>query len=249
MTKIQKIIETGNVIKVGKSLLGIRVDNDVNNFSSKKQVGQLSLLSMNLETDYFVEINLKTDWVFLFSEIIDVYNKIDTINFYSHQWKYEDSIIRLTYKQNENTLLMIKKEDEEPLNFVLEITNYFELISKIIQAIQNIRNFKFSLLNMEDSTKNLSIARIDDKRGTIITTFNGVVFGKPHLTESDKYQIRSSAIHRILFGRWLSVHAERINISFDGIITTVDEEYVLDTCEKNKSTFTALVLLSSLCFK
>ena len=74
---------------------------------------------------------------------------------------------------------------------------------------------------------------------TIITTFNGIEFGKPYLSESDKYQIKYPAKHRLLYGRWLSVYAERVNISVDGVITTVDEEYVLDKSPKNKSTFVA----------
>lgn len=131
----------------------------------------------------------------------------------------------------------------------LEPTSYFELVSKIISLVQNISNFKFTLLNLENPKENLSIAKIDSKQGTIITTYDGIRFGKPHLSESDKYQIKYSAINRLLFGRWLSVHTERINISSSGILTTVDAEYILDQSEKNKSTLAALALLASLNFK
>ena len=146
--------------------------------------------------------------------------------------------------------MMIKHNNSEnTLNIILEPTSYFELICKIIELVQNISNFRFSLLNLENPQENLSLAKIDEKAGTIITTYNGVQFGKPHLSESDKYQIKYSAINRILFGRWLSVHTERVNISSSGIITTVDAEYILDESEKNKSPLVALALLASLSFK
>lgn len=114
--------------------------------------------------------------------------------------------------------------------------------------MQKIKNFRFQVVNKEDEKKKLSLAKIDDKFGTIITTFNGIKFGKPHLSESDKHQIKYSALYRLFYGRWLSVHAERINISSEGIITTVDEEYILDTTKKNKSELIALALISSLSF-
>ncbi|WP_418181396.1 hypothetical protein ACNSOL_11895 (plasmid) [Aliarcobacter lanthieri] len=244
----KKVIGTKNVLKVGKNIMGIKVDNSQQ--IGKKFLGHISLFVTSTEKEYFAEINLGAEWIFIFSEIIDLYNKIGTIDFYSHQWKFNDYVIRITHKRNENTLFLIKKvNNEESLNFIFEPTNYFEFVNKIIEATQKIKNFKFSLINIENPNRNLSIARIDEKAGTIITTYNGIVFGKPHLSESDKYQIRYSAIHRLLYGRWLTIHTERINISVEGIITTVDEEYILDQSEKNKSTFVALLLLSSLCFK
>lgn len=248
-SKKNKVFDSKYIIKAGKNFLGFNIEEAKGNSPSKHR-GNVILKASDIDNRMFAEINLGKDWIFFLSDLIELYNGVSEIPFFSHQWSFSDHIIRVTHFKNENTLMMIKhKNSENTLNIILEPTSFFELVTKIIELVQNISNFRFSLLNPDNPKENLSLAKIDEKFGTIITTFNGVQFGKPHLSESDKYQIKYSAINRLLFERWLSVHAERVNISSSGVITTVDSEYVLDQNEKNKSTLVALALLSSLSFK
>lgn len=244
-----KVFNSKYIVKTGNNFIAFDVNNEVNKFNKKNHNG-IILRASDSENKMFIEVDLGKEWIFLFSEIIDLYNNLGVINFYSHQWAFGNYIIRITHFKGENVLLMIKnKNSENTLNVIFETTSYYELICKMIEVVQNIKDFRFSLINQENEKENLSIAKIDERRGTIITTYKGVDFGKPHLSESDKYQIKYSAIHRILFGRWLTVNTERVNISVFGVITTVDSEYVLDQSEQNKSSLVALVLLSSLSFK
>ncbi|MCT7563187.1 hypothetical protein ACOTWR_06300 [Aliarcobacter butzleri] len=246
---LEKVFNSKYIVKTGSNFIAFDVNNEINKFNKKSHNG-IILRASDFEDKAFVEIELGKEWIFLFSEIIDLYNKLGEINFYSHQWIFGNYILRITHFKDENVLFMFKhKNSENTLNVIFEPTSYFELICKMIEVIQNIKNFRFSLINQENEKENLSIAKIDDKQGTIITTYKGVEFGKPHLFESDKYQIKYSAIHRILFGRWLTVNTERVNISVLGVITTVDSEYILDKNEQNKSSLVALVLLASLSFK
>ena len=248
-SKLNKVFNSKYILKAGKNFLGFDIEEQKSHIKSKNS-GSIIFRVSDAENRAFAEIPLGKDWIFFFSEIIELYNKIPEIPYYSHQWSFDKYIIRITHFKNENILMMIKHNNSEnTLNIILELTSYFELICKIIELVQNISNFRFTLLNLENPQENLSLAKIDEKAGTIITTYNGVQFGKPHLSESDKYQIKYSAINRILFGRWLSVHTERVNISSSGIITTVDAEYILDESEKNKSPLVALALLASLSFK
>ncbi len=252
---IKHIKKSDYVVKNYSRLLGLKLNSDGFDFNSNK--GAINLCATSLNEDIYFDINLGTSWLFIFSEIIDLYNKIGEIDFYSHQWvldkkKYRNSLTHkfvLSYNSTLETVLTIVDENEKSLSIVFVRHELFELIIKIIEIVQKIKNFKFSLINLENDSRKLAIAKIDEKFGTVITTYNGIQFGKPYLSESDKYQIKYSSIHRILYGRWLSVHAERINISVAGVITTVDEEYVLDKNEKNKSSLAALILLSSLSFK
>ena len=65
--------------------------------------------------------------------------------------------------------MMIKHNNSEnTLNIILEPTSYFELICKIIELVQNISNFRFTLLNLENPQENLSLAKIDEKADEII---------------------------------------------------------------------------------
>lgn len=252
---IENVKKSDYVVKNYSRLIGLKINSDSFDFSSNK--GSINLSATSLNEDIYFDINLGTSWLFIFSELIDLYNKIGDIDFYSHQWileknKYRNSLTHkfvLTYNSNQETVLTIADEKEKTLSIVFSRHELYELIIKIIEIIQKIKNFKFSFINLENDLRKLAIAKIDNKFGTIITTYNGIQFGKPYLSESDKYQIKYSSIHRILYGRWLSVHAERINISVLGVITTVDEEYVLDKNEKNKSSLAAIVLLASLSFK
>lgn len=249
MNKKNKIFESKYIVKAGNHFLGFDIQ-ETDKYVNGKSIGNIILRAADVENRAYAEISMKDNWLFLFSEIISLYNNLEETKFYSHQWAMDNYILRLTHFENENTLIMIKHNNSEnTMNIILERTSYFELLNKIIEAVQNIKNFKFSFINIENPKENLSLAKIESKSGTIITTFNGVSFGKPHLSESDKYQIKYSAIHRILFGRWLTVHTERVNISFDGIITTVDTEYILDQNEKNKSSLAAIVLLACLSFE
>lgn len=248
MNPIEKLKNNASfIIKTGNNFMGFSCVESEKRLKNKN-AGNIKLYACDTYNKNYVEIDLGNEWVFFFSELIDLYNSIPRINYYSHQWNFGDYIIRVTHFKTENTLMMIKhRSNENTLNIILENTSFSEVIKKIIEVCQKIENFKFTIL-AEDEEENLCVAKIDNKKGTIITSFNGVNFGKPHLSESDKYQIKYSCIHRILYGRWLTVHTERVNISFNGIITTVDEEYELDKNEKNKSSFIALILLASLCF-
>lgn len=235
--------------KIGENIFTLRVEKN-NNILKRKKLEDIRFVVEHEDGYYSLDINLGSEWIFFFSELVNLYNSIGKIDLFSHQWKLDGFVFRLTHKAGQNTLLLIKREKEHSgLNIVIDETNYFSFIGKIIDVVQDTNNFRFSIYNSENSKRNLSFAKINEKNGTIITTFGGIVFNKPHLSESDKYQLKYSAVHRLLFGRWLTVHTERVNISSDGIITTVDEEYILDTNEKNKSTFVALVILASLSFK
>lgn len=252
---IDLIKKSDFVVKNYSRIIGLKINKDEFDFNSNK--GSINLSATSLNEDIIFDINLGTSWLFIFSEIIDLYNKIGEIDFYSHQWileknRYRNSLtykLVLTYNSNLETVLTIVDEKEKSLSIVFVRHELYEFIIKIIEIVQKIKKFKFSFINHNNELRKLAIAKIDEKSGTIITTYNGIQFGKPYLSESDKYQIKYSSIHRILYGRWLSVHAERINISVLGVITTVDEEYVLDKSEKNKSSLAALVLLASLSFK
>lgn len=234
--------------KIGKYFVGFEAGNE--DFNFEKDKGHIELTFLDDEEKDSIKVNLGSKWMFMFSEMFYLLNNSENIPFYSHQWKYGNNhIVRLSYAKGENLLLMVNElSSKKVFNVVLENSNLVEFLNNVIKTVQKIKNFRFQVINKEDEKKKLSLAKIDDKFGTIITTFNGIKFGKPHLSESDKHQIKYSALYRLFYGRWLSVHAERINISSEGIITTVDEEYILDTNKKNKSELIALALISSLSF-
>lgn len=243
--------ESTYILKIHNKLIGLKLKDEEFNFKTNK--GSINFIVMSLDNELLFDIDLGTSWIFIFSELIDLYNRLNEETFFSHQWKVgknsESYRIKLTHNSSMGTLLTFTNNDDESIAISIDRVAYFELLNKIIEIVQKIKNFRFSFINLEDEKRKLAVAKINDKQGTIITTYNGIEFGKPYLSESDKYQIKYSAIHRILFGRWLSVHAERINISPNSVITTVDEEYILDTTTKNKSSLAALILLASLCFK
>jgi hypothetical protein len=248
----ERVKECPYIIKINTKLVGIKVKEEDFDFYKK---GGMELIIADMSNNDFLHVNIGNSWLFIFSEIIELYNNID-IETYSHKWKFlknkygndYDFELMLVYNSDKRLLITIEYLGKK-LNLTLDESNMYELIMKMIDAVQDIKNFKFTVHNEIDYTRNLSVAKINKKSGTIINTFNGVDYQKPFLSESDKYQVKYSAIHRILYGVWLSVKAERINISVNGIITTIDEEYILDITEKNKSSMVALILLSSLCFK
>lgn len=252
---MSKMKNANYIVKSFNKLIGIKLNRQ--KFDQKTNSGGINLLVSSIGADEFFEIDLGTTWLFIFTEIAEVFNKMEEMEAYSYQWILDKSKYRnisnyklkLTYSMQLETVLTISDENDKSISIVFDRGSLFEFIGKIIDCIQNIDSFKFSFINMDNEDKKLAVAKIEEKSGTIITTYNGIEFGKPYLSESDKYQIKYSAIHRLLYGRWLSVHAERINISVNGVITTVDEEYVLDKNIKNRSTLAALVLLASLSFK
>lgn len=252
---IEEVKKSEYVIKAFNKLIGLKLNGEDYDFAKNR--GGINLLVSSLTEEVFFNINLGTAWLFIFSEIIDFYNKADELDFYSYQWELDKNRfrneetyrIRISFNSKEETVLTLSNLNEKNLSIVLDRDSMFEIISKIIEIVQKVKKFKFSFINLNNENRKLSIAKIESKCGTIITTYNGIEFGKPYLSESDKYQIKYSSINRLLYGRWLSVHAERINISVEGIITTVDEEYILDKSPKNKSTLAALVLLASLSFR
>lgn len=249
---IEKAKRANFVLKVGDIVVGIKNSNEDFDFRNNK--GSIDLRIASSTKNVYMEIKLGVKWLFIFSELVEIYNKFDIEEEYSKKWNIVSEgvpyQIKFSYTIGSGVLIWIKNgRNGEIIELVLFKVNCYELLNKIIAAVMNVKNFKFSIQNINDENRKLSVAKIDKKEGTIITTFNGIGFGKPYLSESDKFQIKYSAIHRIMYGRWLSVHAERINISVDGVITTVDDEYILDTNEKNKSSLIALVLLASLSFK
>lgn len=248
---IEKVKESNYIIKIGDVFMGIKNTNE--NYDFLKNKGSIDIRIADNENLYF-DIKLGSKWIFMFSQLIEIYNFEELIEEkYVKKWLFNcDGIkyaIRFVYKEPKKLLVWIKNNNTgQEIDIVFHKTKFFELISKIVNAARNVNNFKFSINNENDIKRKLNIRKIDKKSGTIINSFNGIDVGEPHLSESDKFQIKYSALNRILYGRWLSVHAERINISVHGIITTIDEEYVLDTNEQNKSCFVALALLSSLAF-
>lgn len=249
---IEKVKDSDFLLKIGSVLFGLK--NSDEDFDFKSGKGSITLKIASKNGEVFMNINLGNAWLFIFAEIVEIYNIFDSQTNYSKKWNIvsdaESYQIKFSYSYESGFLMWFKNnKNDEIIEVVLLKANCFELINKIIEAVMCVKNFKFSIENTRDEKRKLSIAKIDKKEGTIISTFNGINFGKPYLSESDKFQIKYSAIHRMLFGRWLSVHAERINISNDGVITTVDEEYILDTTQKNKSSLVAIILIASLSFK
>lgn len=250
---IEKVKESNYVIKIGDTFIGIK--NTDEDYDFLKNKGSIDIrIALPKENDLYFDIKLGSKWIFVFSQLIELFNKEENVEEpLVVKWTFENNgmkyAIRFVYKKRKRLLMWVKNNiSGEEIDIVFFNTKFYEFISKITSAAMNVKNFKFSINNENDIKKKLNIRKIDKKYGTIINTFNGINIGEPHLSESDKFQVKYSAINRIFYGRWLSVHAERINISVHGVITTIDEEYVLDTNEQNKSCFVALALLSSLSF-
>lgn len=260
---IEKLKNSQYIEKSDTKWLGISVSE--NKFNNKDTVGPIEIQiakenpSLN-EIDY-AKINLGKCWIFIFSELIELFNKRDSIDERVKFWtlgKLEKInkgyfIITLYCKKGERLSINIKQKSVSGADkvFVMYFNTpqFYSFVRKIVSSAAKIIDFNINIKNIIDPEKNLLIKRSNKHNSTLLCLRNGIILPDVFLSESDKKLLQYSCESRLFYDEWLSVHGEKINVSNQKLLTTIDGEFILEDKEELNGSFVALAILSSLVFK
>jgi hypothetical protein len=250
------------VEKSDTNWLGILVGEEKFDFRNKRGPIELLIAKENAsesEID-FARINLGQNWLFIFAELIEIYNKRDVLDNVIKFWTLGKQkeinngnyyIFTIYYnKGSEPTINIKEKNGKTEKTFVMyfKYSQLYSLVRKIVAASRKIVNFNFTLNNINSPEDKLIIKRSDKHKSTLFCIRNGIMLPDVFLCESDKRLLQYSCESRLFYNEWLSVHGEKINISRKMLLTTIDAEFILDKENEVNGSFVALVILCGLYF-